>query len=151
MGHAYKNVRASTFEVPSTLHFTKTTVSYIYITLHVLTSYVNANATSNVGWEWARYTKASDSFASVGANETIRGTGPQIGANGNDTKGGPTRAVPCFFSSLRQVRGLSKRLMHFFGSSLIDRHLAALITARLSLRHSFISTSEKSKGVLYAT
>lgn len=62
-------------------------------------------------------------LSSVGANEMIRGTRPQIGANENNMS---KREAPLFFfSSLRRVRGLSKRLMHFLGSSLIDRQLAA--------------------------
>lgn len=63
-------------------------------------------------------------FASVGANETIRGSKPQIGANGNNVSGGRTHSRDSYFFFLRYVRGLSKRLMHFLGSGLIDRQLA---------------------------
>jgi len=59
--------------------------------------------------EEAQYTKASNSFASVGANETIRGPRLQIGANGNNMSGKKAHLHDPRLSFFR-VYGISKHL-----------------------------------------
>lgn len=59
--------------------------------------------------EEVRYTKVSNSFASVGANETIRDPRLQIGANGNNMSEEEAHPRYLRLSSFR-VYGISKRL-----------------------------------------